>query len=70
MHNAEGMMLSKRALEQKYGFQNDQMTYNSLIDANPTSWRTNTCSKTDNLHNKYIAGDLVFDIRKITNRML
>ncbi len=54
IRNAEGMKLSKGALEQKYDFQFDQMAYNSLIDAIPTAWRNNTCNKKGNLQNKYI----------------
>ena len=71
--NAEGIMLSKGALEQKYGFQIpviDQMAYNGLIDPIPMAWRNNTCNKNDNLQNKYITGDFVFNIRKLTNRMV
>ncbi len=45
IRNAEGIMLSKRALEQKYDFQIDQIAYNSLIDEIPTDSRNNACNK-------------------------
>ncbi len=70
IRNAEGIILSKGALEQKYDFQIDEMAYNCLIDAIPTACGNNTCHKKDNLQNEYLVGGFVFDIRKLTNRMV
>ncbi len=70
IRNAEGIMSCKGALEQRYDFQIGQMAYHNLTDAIPTAWRNNNCNKKDNIQNKYIVGDFVFAIRKLTNGMV